>query len=124
MRRFASDTLTSRNIDLRFSAPEDNRQVGANVRREVFLIFKESVNNIAKHADCSRVEIEVRFETDKLVLRLKDDGKGFDPTQQSHGHGLMSMRERARGLGGKLTIESESGQGTTTALIVPLESRR
>lgn len=126
MRRFAADMLTARNIDFSFQGPDsqDDRQLGANVRREVFLIFKESINNISKHAESRKVSIEVRFEADRLVLRLEDDGKGFDPLVQSDGHGLMSMRERARGLAGELTIESESGRGTQTTLVVPLDGRR
>jgi len=122
MRRFAADMFTSRNIDFSFRGPDasEDRQLGANVRREVFLIFKESVNNIAKHAESARVGIEIRFEPDKLVLELEDDGKGFDPALLSDGHGLMSMRDRARGLSGELTIESQGGRGTKTILVVPL----
>jgi len=123
MRRFAADIFTARNIELRFQAPGANAdsQLGANIRREVFLIFKESVNNIAKHARSTRVEIEVHFGPDQLILRLEDNGQGFDASVENDGHGLFSMTERARGLGGELNIESKPGVGTTTTLKVPLD---
>jgi len=122
MRRFANDTLAPCNIELQFRAPGDevDTQVGANVRREVFLIFKEGVNNIAKHARCTKVDVEMRFEKDKLALRIEDNGAGFDANGDGDGHGLMSMTDRARGLGGTLVIDSLSGRGTTITLDVPL----
>src|ERR1044072_5803639 len=93
---FASDVFTVRNIDFRFRAPdvEIDIQLGANIRREVFLIFKESVNNMVKHSGCTKADIEFSLEKDHLYLRLTDDGHGFDISSESDGHGLMSMRDR------------------------------
>src|SRR5205085_10474255 len=65
MRRFSSDVFTAPNIEFTYtSAPVDDNEIalGANIRREVFLIFKESVNNIVKHADCQRAAIELNIE--------------------------------------------------------------
>lgn len=123
MRRFAADVLTSRNIDLDFRAPLDETDIvlGANIRREVFLIFKETVNNLVKHSGSTRAEIDFRIADGQLFLRVKDNGKGFDPNGESEGHGMMSIRERTAALGGAIEIESTPGRGTTTTLRVPLE---
>jgi signal transduction histidine kinase len=122
MRRFASDVFTARNIAFQFHAPDTERDVplGANVRREVFLIFKESINNMVKHSRCDRANIEFQIEEDQLRLSLSDNGKGFSTSHESHGHGLMSMRERTIGLGGNLEVISQNGAGTTIMLNVPL----
>lgn len=122
MRRFASDSFTARNISFQLRLPEtaEDIKLGANLRREVFLIFKETVNNMVRHSRCSEAEIELRFADESLLLSLRDNGCGFDVTGESDGHGLVSMRDRARGIGGTLELTSEPGRGTTTTLAVPL----
>lgn len=136
MRRFASDIFTARNITFRFQAPTtaSNIELGANLRREIFLVFKESVNNIVKHSGCSRADIEFQIDGDWLVLKVNDDGKGFDTAlaadaagvSMAHwrgGNGLMSMRKRAAEMGGEFNIVSGKGKGTTSTLKVPLTNR-
>ena len=133
MRRFASDIFTAGQIAFRFRAPLLDREVqlGANVRREVFLIFKESVNNVVKHSESSEVILDLAIEGDYLALDISDNGKGFNPalvkadtgylTSQSRGgNGLASMRRRARELGGKFEIITNIGQGTTMSLRLPI----
>jgi len=121
MRRFAADVFTARNIDFTYTAPTtDNIALGANLRREVFLIFKESINNIVKHSSCRRVEIELKIENSELYLRLYDDGRGFETDATTDGHGLVSMKQRAAGLNGILEIVSGKASGTITTLVVPL----
>lgn len=123
MRRFAADVFTLRNIEFTYTAsPVADIALGANLRREVFLIFKESVNNIVKHAACTAVEIELNIENSEIFLRLRDNGKGFETAHQNGGHGLVSMNARANGLGGKLEIASGKTSGTIITLIVPLQS--
>ncbi len=128
MRRFASDVFTARRIAFQFRAPDPERdlELGANVRREVFLIFKESINNILKHAACTQAEIDFRLEDDWLVLKVSDNGKGFEsalaaagtPIQVTTrgGNGIPSMRRRAEEMGGKFEIVSAPDEGTTTTL--------
>ncbi len=123
MRRFAVDAYTARNIrlDLQLPAAEDeNIKMGANLRREVFLIFKESINNTIKHAGCTETKIDMQIADQMLLLTLRDNGCGFDTTRQSDGHGLLSLRERAGGIGGNIEIDSAPGRGTTIALRVPI----
>jgi len=133
MRRFASDIFTARNITFRFQTPgsDKNIELGANLRREIFLVFKETVNNVVKHSDCSRAEIEFHIDSDWLVLMIKDNGKGFDVAsvgdanadramQGRGGNGINSMWKRAAEMGGEYKIVSGKGDGTTSTLRVPV----
>jgi signal transduction histidine kinase len=122
MRRFASDTFTGKNIDFTFRAPEAGRDLplAADVRREVLLIFKEAVNNIARHARCRHAEVEIRIQRDGLVLEVADDGQGLSPSgDREAGHGLPSMQQRAARLNGGLDIYTAPGRGTRLVLRVP-----
>jgi ligand-binding sensor domain-containing protein/anti-sigma regulatory factor (Ser/Thr protein kinase) len=134
MRRFASDVFTARGLAFGFNAPDSTRdmQLGASVRREVFLIYKESVNNVLKHSNASRVEIEFSLEGGRLELSIRDDGRGFDPvdsvtlsgeyepTDGTGGNGLYSMRRRASEMGGRYDVRSKQGHGTTVTLNLPV----
>jgi ligand-binding sensor domain-containing protein/two-component sensor histidine kinase len=122
MRRFASDVLTGAGAEMEFWTPVERADalLGAEVRREVFLIFKESINNAARHSGCKHVEVQLNLEGSHLLLSVQDDGRGFASQADGQGHGLASMRERARRLGGQLEISSEAGQGTHVKLEVPL----
>ncbi len=112
MRRHAEEVFAARNIDLNFAAPASDLKLSVGVRRDVLLIFKEAVNNAAKHSDCSRVSIIFRCENSVLSLRIADDGKGFETDAESDGQGLRSMKCRARALGGKMKIDSRAQTGT------------
>jgi signal transduction histidine kinase len=118
MRRFASDAFTSHNIEFAFDAPdaEHNTKIDTEARREVYLIFKEAVNNAVRHAGCSRAEVMMRIDANRIFLKVSDDGKGFDPISAELGNGVMSMRRRAEKLVGRLEIESAAGRGTTVTL--------
>ncbi len=118
MRRFASDVLSARHIAFRFEGPVDDRDIrlGTETRREVLLIFKEAINNIARHSGCAQADIEFKAQGGWLTLQLKDNGTGFDTNQSMDGNGLASMRRRAERLGGTLEIISHSGEGTSVIL--------
>ncbi len=115
MRQHAEEVFTLRGIVLSFNAPEDGERLrlGVNLRRDLFLIFKEAVNNAVRHSSCESVEIDLRTEGASLFLRVSDDGVGFDTLARIEGHGLMSMRQRAAQSGGRLDVESSIGNGTT-----------
>ena len=76
-----------------------------------------------RHSNCTRAEIEAHLDGDELILRVSDNGQGFDTTQDTDGHGLVSIRRRARNLAGTLELTSVPGSGTTIALRVPLRRR-
>jgi len=93
-------------------------------RDEVYRIACEALRNCFQHAQARHVEVEVRYDARQLRLRIRDNGKGIDPqilcTDGLSGHyGLRGMRERAKCLGGELTIWSEVNSGTEIDLTVP-----
>ncbi len=122
MRRFAEDTLDAIDVELVFRAPDTRNgdwKIGADIRREVFLILKESVTNVAKHAACNRVTIDLACDRHRLRLEVSDNGRGFDPDDKTDGNGVASMRRRVAALGGQLVIDAAPGRGTT--LVVELD---
>jgi ligand-binding sensor domain-containing protein/signal transduction histidine kinase len=125
MRGFATDIFTSRNIEFSFHHPDHNLdlKLGPDVRRDVLLIFKETINNAVRHSGCTKAEIELKIVGASLMLRVSDDGKGFDAAETGEGNGLVSMRRRAESLHGKLTIGSTAGQGTSVILWAPISRR-
>jgi signal transduction histidine kinase len=123
MRRFSSDMFTARNIKFRFSAPAGDLRLSVDQRRQIFLIFKEGVNNIVRHANCTEAEITLTFEANTLVLRIHDSGRGLDLSQATDGNGLSGMRARAEALGG--AVEITGGHcGTDVTLRIPLGRMR
>jgi signal transduction histidine kinase len=125
MRRFASEVLSNRKIEVQFRAPAGDADLtlGPGVRRDVFLIFKEAVNNAARHAECSCLAIDLAVEGSRLVLRIGDNGIGFDASVAGEGQGLASMKRRAAGLGAELRLTSTNGRGTEIVLTVPRKTR-
>lgn len=126
MRGFASDIFTNCNIEFQFHAPERDRdlRLSPEVRRDVFLIFKEAVNNVVRHSECAQARIEMTIEGRWIALSVSDDGKGFEITQEVDGQGLASMRRRAQSFGGKIEIISPDGNGTTIKLLIPVGQYR
>lgn len=126
MRREAEELFAANEIKLSFEAPvaQQDLRLGVDVRRDLFLIFKEASNNSARHSRCSQVTIDLSIDGPWLWLRVADDGVGFDPSIDSDGQGLESMRRRAEALGGKLTIQSNAKEGTTVLVQVPHTSSR
>jgi signal transduction histidine kinase len=83
-------------------------------------ISQEAMHNIIKHAQAKNVNITFSFMDDIFVMDIADDGLGFDPSKNSDGFGLKTMRGRAEELSGTLTIESERGTGTAIAVSIPV----
>jgi len=85
----------------------------ADVQVAIYRVCQEALNNVAKHAAASLVEIDLKQEGSAVTLSIRDDGQGFDPEQTTSGHyGLSMMHERAEGVGAQLSIMSQPGQGT------------
>lgn len=86
----------------------------------VFRIAQESLNNVRQHAAATKVSLQLRGAGTGCELRVRDDGTGFQPAERTAGFGILGMEERARALGGTLTIDSGAGQGTDVRLHLPL----
>jgi signal transduction histidine kinase len=109
-------------LAVEMSATGDGR-LSQVAEREAFRIVQEAVTNVVRHAHASSLTVTLDIERDRATFSVGDDGVGFDPsarTIRSRRLGLTSMRERAQGLGGKLTVDSHPGKGTTVRLEVPV----
>jgi signal transduction histidine kinase/streptogramin lyase len=103
------------------------RKLNPIVRDEAYRIAAEALRNAIRHARACRIEVEIRYDDKHLRLRIRDDGKGIDPsilrTDHSLGHwGLRGMRERAKLVGGNFEVWSESDSGTEIELSIPAAS--
>jgi signal transduction histidine kinase/ligand-binding sensor domain-containing protein len=102
----------------------ETRELHPILRDEIYKIAAEALRNAFRHAQAGRVEVEIRYDTEQLRLRVRDDGKGIDPQvlakQGLEGHyGLRGMPERAAVIGGRLAVWSEVGAGTEVELRLP-----
>jgi signal transduction histidine kinase/ligand-binding sensor domain-containing protein len=122
MRRLAADAFTASNTAFTLDLPASGQEIalGANLRREVFLIFREAIANAIKHAACSEAAVRMAIDDGVLRLEIRDNGRGFDPDSPTDGHGLTSLRSRAAALGGSLAIVSAPGAGTILTLEAPV----
>jgi signal transduction histidine kinase len=133
MRRFVSDVFTAKNIAFEFIAPDfdENVQIGANIRREVFVIFKECVNNIVRHSGAKKAKIKLEIDEGKLRMEINDDGRGFEPARifaenfspGKGGNGVLNIHQRARELNADCELISAPGKGTIVKLEFPIQSQ-
>ena len=129
MRRFGEETLGACNIELRFRAPDLDAALRTKpeVRRNIFLVFKEAVANVAKHSGARAADVDLELDGNWFRLCIADDGCGFDPTHDIDGNGLLNMRKRVEALGGSFNLQSAPGRGTRLEVaiaLVPSRSRK
>ena len=132
VRGFASDVLEPQKIRLEFQVPSELEKIKLDPeqRRHLFLIFKEAINNIARHADCRSVSLGMTVSHNHLTATICDDGCGLTkmhppeaPPNGHVGHGLENMRSRAEELGGRFNVDSSPDGGTKLTLTFPLKKR-
>jgi signal transduction histidine kinase/streptogramin lyase len=125
VREFGAGLLEPKGIAWEFHAsPEaEALRLDPEQRRQLLLIFKESLHNIARHARCAAAAVSISTRDGRLRAEIRDDGCGFEADPAETGHGLVSMRARAVRLGGELRIDSRPGEGTRLVLDVPLRRR-
>lgn len=122
MREFANQALESKDIQIRLEVEEKvlSMKLSMDAIRDLFLIFKEGINNVAKYSGAEKVYIGFGLEKGVFWMKIEDDGKGFDPEKVEEGNGLGNMRKRALNLNGELQIESCPTVGTLVLLSVKL----
>jgi signal transduction histidine kinase len=81
-------------------------------RQNIYLIFKEALNNSIKHSKCSEIKIDIIIERSKITISLEDNGLGFDEKKSNLGNGLVNIKNRAKKINGKVSINSEKNIGT------------
>jgi signal transduction histidine kinase len=105
-------------------AAEEALALPPEMEQALYHIAEEALNNALKHAGATTTRVELRREDGELLLSVSDDGCGFDPAQVSSGLGLQSLCERAEGLGGTCTVESEADTGTRILVRLPWPQER
>ncbi len=102
--------------------PQEQLALDSERSTAIFRIFQESLTNVARHAQATRVEARLERQEDQLILQVHDNGRGFDAEQAKGGRslGLVGMQERALLLNGDLKIDGVLGSGTTMTLRIPL----
>jgi PAS domain S-box-containing protein len=113
----------SRKIECRFVCPRVVRIRDDSIVLNLYRIAQEAVNNAVKHARPSQITISLRRTRSALALEISDDGDGVSKKSVSKGMGLQIMQHRANVIGGRLTLESRTGGGTTVKCTLPGESR-
>jgi nitrate/nitrite-specific signal transduction histidine kinase len=123
MKGFATQILGAKNISLTF----DNQIVSnknlfsMEQRKNAYLIFKESINNVVKHAQASKVKVKIWSENNQIIIQVEDNGIGFDTNENFEGNGLQNFEQRADECDMKIKIDSEIGRGTSILLSVIID---
>jgi nitrate/nitrite-specific signal transduction histidine kinase len=85
-------------------------------------IGREAIVNSVRHADPRQIVLSIEYEGKRVILTVEDEGRGFDPGQQTRGFGLRGMEKRARSIGAQLAVASQTGRGTRVQVTAPLEA--
>jgi signal transduction histidine kinase len=91
----------------------DDKRLPPAVSEALYRVVQEALHNVARHAKATRVDVHLRCSVERVALTIEDNGVGFDTTQRTPGLGLANMQERMLNVGGRLTLESQAGIGTT-----------
>ncbi len=119
LRAFATGLLADSRIGLELDLSTEDAALGGEYRRNIYLVAKEGLHNIVKHAQASLVKISLKLENGQIVLEIRDNGRGFDNSrQETSGYGLNNMNSRAAAIGGTLEIRSVPEEGTLLRLCV------
>lgn len=122
MRRYASELFDARNIryDLKMDPQISDKKISMEQRRDLFLIFKEILNNIHKHASPTSVNIVLFIEKQTLNLVINDNGVGFDTTRLTNRNGISNIKTRVGRWKGTVNLHSQTGIGTSINILLPL----
>jgi signal transduction histidine kinase len=118
---FASPILAASNITFLFEADEmlNNEIILMNKRKNLYLIFKEAINNGVKYSGCNKIEVSISKNGNDIEMKIKDNGTGFNMDEVRKGNGLDNMQQRAREMSGEILISSVLGNGTNIHLRFP-----
>jgi signal transduction histidine kinase len=125
LKRHALTLSAQDGVRIDVEEPGHRPQLGRRVETQLFGIGREALVNVVKHAQASRATVRVEERAGRVIVEIRDDGCGFDPTESPAGHyGLASMRSRAAEIDAVLTITSTRGEGTVIQIEVPLGAGR
>ena len=121
--KYAQDYLALAGLRYRLEVPDQlpATPISPELRHNVFLVAKEAVNNVVKHAQASSVWLRLQLDPDRFTLEIQDDGRGLPPDAATKGrNGLGNMRKRMEDVGGTFTIAAAGPAGTIVRLSAPL----
>lgn len=122
MKEVAYSTTEAADIKVNFEYDEqlNNISLPMLTKRNLYLIFKETVNNAVKHAACKSINISLKRKDNSIHLLIKDDGTGFDTNKEVNRNGLKNIKQRAVEINGEVNFISKEHEGTMLELMVPL----
>jgi signal transduction histidine kinase len=124
--KYAQDYLALADLRYRLDVPAQlpEANIAPDLRHNVFLAFKESVNNVVKHAKATEVKIRLRLDANKFTIEIEDDGKGpGDAAKKTGRNGLRNMRKRMEDVGGTFVMKPGDERGTIVRLTSPITKR-
>ncbi|MBL7766820.1 MAG: hypothetical protein JNJ58_12040 [Chitinophagaceae bacterium] len=121
IQQIGKDLLEVKGIrfDLQADAEFNRLILGMHARKNMILIIKEAIHNIAKYSECKSVILTLALDKEGLILTITDDGKGMDMETIQHGHGIYSMQQRAKELSARFDIVTASQKGCTIRMHIP-----
>ncbi len=122
LQRLVTEFRTNSLVDAHLSGPAEGLEsLPDSYAIALFHICQEALANVAKHAQANSVKVNVWTTSDRVLMEVHDDGRGFDPQKMQFtlGHGISNMQTRARNVGGDLEITTEPGKGTTILVWIP-----
>jgi len=121
MREYATTILEAKNIDYTFNFPKEKMdcKLTMEVKNNLYLIFKEAVNNLSKYSGASNATLSLTFDEKNIHLKIEDNGNGFNEQEIKHRGGLSNMQHRAEEIKGVITINSVVEKGTVIDLSLP-----
>ncbi len=122
VKNYSQELLAGQGINTIFDIEEelDNSIENPRVRKNILLVIKEAMNNIAKYSKATTASISLRRVDQSVLLIIADDGIGYDQTVTTEGNGLQNMLQRSQQIKGACTISSAVGKGTTVKCIYPI----
>ncbi len=121
--RFATQLFEAKDIDHSVSIQPHIRELKLSMesRQHLYLMIKETINNVIKHADCNKASMSVTNRDHLLSVVIDDNGKGFRADKASQGNGLINLREQAAKMGATVRIDSRPGQGTRVTISIKIK---
>jgi signal transduction histidine kinase len=115
----AKTIAAAKNITVVFSIDDELKKtiVDMQIRKNIYLVAKEAINNAIKYAVCKNIKVTLAKENEFAFLQIIDDGIGFEPLKVNEGNGLRNMNERAKDINATFSIETGRAKGTTIKVV-------
>ena len=126
LRQYLESVSDKQGLTIQFETTGFNERLPLDVETALYRIVQETMTNVIRHAQATRVDVILERRQDKIIMIVEDNGVGFDISSVVNGHrlGIVGMRERAEMFGGEFTVERTAGTGTTVLVEVPYANSR